>query len=407
VKTFKYSARREQDGKTQEGVAEANTQGEAIEHLRQDGLIVTTIEAVSEGHDIEIHIGSGKIKDKALAIVCNQLSIILHAGIPIVRTLELIAEQTEDRTLKAILSDVAGDVAAGYGLADSFQKHGKGLPTTFIESVRAAESSGELDSVFARLSDYYEKTSRSKGKAKSAMIYPSFVLGIAVIVVAIIIIVAVPTFRTTFQSMGAELPIPTLILIGVSDFFTQYFLLIAGIIVGIVVAVQVAKRRNENFRLWWSHLGVSIPVIGRINLMSCASQYAGTMSIMMAAGLSIVNAVEITARTIDNYFMSKALADTKPDVEAGRPLAEALGKSNAYPDLVTEMTGVGEQTGELEDTLRVVGDYYDNEVETATDRAISMLEPITIVILAVIVCVILLAVYLPMFSIYGSYNNAT
>ena len=402
MKTYSYKAR-SSFGANVDGIIEANTRDEAIAQLKGDGYIVTSIEESGGEHDIDLRIGNKKTKDKTLAVMCNQFSIILEAGLPIVRTLELVAGQTEDKTLKVILENVADDVAAGYELAASFEKHGGHLPTTFIESVRAGEQSGNLSLVFERLADFYRKQSETKGKVKGAMMYPSFVLVVAVIVVGVIMIFAVPTFTKTFEGMGTELPLPTKIMIAGSDFLTKFwwvFILVAGLAFG---GVQVAKKKNENFRLKWSQLGTKIPVLGRLTVMNSASQYASTMSVMMTAGLSSAQAVEVTSRTIENYYMGYMLASIVPDLEAGRPLGEMLAGTETYPPLVTEMTGVGEQTGELEHTLEVVSEYYDFEVKEATDRAIGMLEPLTIVFLAGIVCLILLAVYLPMFSIYGSY----
>lgn len=401
MKTFKYTAR-STNGPASEGVIEANTQEEAVGILRGDGLIVESIEAVSQGHDIDLRIGNQKTKDKTLAVMCNQFAIILTAGMPIVRTIELIASQTEDKTLKVILGNVSDDVAAGYGLADSFQKHGPGLPRTFIESVRAGESSGNMDVVFRRLSEFYEKQDKARSKVKSAMIYPSFVVVVAVIVVAIIMIVAVPTFKSTFDAMGGELPLPTKILIAVSDFMTQYFIVIVGVIAAAVLGFRIALKRNDDFRYKWSQFVLKVPVLGKIGRMSAASQYASTMSVMMEAGLPVVRAVEVTSNTISNYYMSRALGDCGPDLEAGRTLSSSLGKSDAYPELVVEMTSVGEETGSLERTLDVIADYYDDAVDTATQNAVNMIEPIMIVFLAGLVMLILLAVYLPMFSVYDS-----
>ena len=404
MKTYKYTARSSY-GATVEGVVEANTREEAIIQLKDDGYIVASIEATGSEHDIDLRIGSKKTKDKTIAVMCNQFAIILEAGLPIVRTLELISGQTEDKTLKEILTNVGDDVAAGYELAASFEKHGPNLPATFIESVRAGEQSGNLTLVFRRLAEFYRKQSETSGKVKSAMVYPTFIMIVAVIVVAIIMIFAVPTFKTTFDSMGGELPLPTRTMIGASDFLTAWWWLIVLIVGAIYAGIQFAKRRNEKFHLKWSELGTKVPVLGTITTMSCSAQYASTMAVMMAAGLSSSQAVEVTAKTIDNYYMGSALANIVPDLEAGRPLAETLAATEAYPQLATEMTGVGEQTGELEHTLEVVSDYYDFEVQEATERAIGMIEPLTIVMLAGIVCIILLAVYLPMFSIYGDFNS--
>lgn len=388
-----------------DGVVEANTRDEAVMQLKDDGYIVSSIEESGSEHDIDLRLGNKKTKDKTLSVMCNQFAIILEAGLPIVRTLELVAGQTEDKTLKEILTNVANDVAAGYELATSFEKHGSNLPTTFIESVRAGEQSGNLTMVFERLAVFYRKQSETTGKVKSAMMYPSFIMVVAVIVVGVIMVFAVPTFKTTFDSMGSELPLPTQIMINASDFMVAWWWVFVLVIIVGVVSVQFAKRKSEAFHLRWSQLGTRVPVLGKINTMSSASQYASTMAVMMMAGLSSSQAVAVTARTLTNFYMGYQLASIVPDLEAGRPLAETLSATGAFPQLATEMTGVGEETGELEHTLEVVSDYYDFEVQEATARAIGMLEPITICLLAGIVCIILLAVYLPMFSIYGDFNS--
>lgn len=402
MKTFNYTARALEGGGEVTGVAEANTREEALRQLRDSGLIIERITEVGDSkRDLDLRLGGGKTKEKELSITCNQFAILLKAGLPITRTLELIANQTDDKTLAQVLKNAADDVAAGYSLSDSLQKNGDGLPTTFIESVRAGEESGSLETVFRRLSKYYETTSRTKAKVKSAMIYPTFVMVIAVIVVAIIMIFAVPVFSSTFESMGQELPAITQFVVASSDFWVHWWWLVAILIAAAVIGVKLGKK-NDKFHLWWSKLGIMVPVLGRINLMSAASEYSGTMSVMMSAGLPIVRAVGVTARSMTNYYMGQSLENTMSDLEAGKTLATCLRAEDTLPELAIEMTAVGEQTGALENTMEVISEYYDNEVETSTGRAMSILEPMIIVVLAVIVFVLLLSVYLPLFGMYGS-----
>lgn len=404
MKTYKYTARTAASTEV-DGIIEAATVDEAVGKLKEGGMIVERIEESGGEHDIDLRMGGRKTKENALAIMCNQFAIILQAGMPIVRTLQLVSDQTQDKTLKKILGDVADDVSAGYGLADSFAKHGEGLPTTFVETVRAGEDSGNLDVVFRRMSDYYEKTSKTKSKVKSSMVYPGFVVGVAIVVIAVINIFAIPTFKTTFVSMNIEMPAITQFMIAGSDFWANNTLWVILVILALIIAVKFAKK-NEDFHLKWSRLGVRLPIVGHIARMNAASQYSGTMSVMMGAGLSVVASVEVTAKSIDNYWVAQQLESTLPDLEAGKTLAAALGKTEAFPELVTEMTGVGEQTGSLEHTLGVLSEYYDNEVEVATARTLSILEPVIIIVLAVVVCVILLAVYLPVFSLYGGMGSS-
>lgn len=407
MKTFSYKAV-SADGNHVEGVIETNTQDEAVRALREQGLMLKMLDEVSDSkRDIDLRIGGKKTKDKALSIVCGQFSILLKAGLPITRTLSMVAEQTEDKTLKEIFTNAADDVSAGYGLASSLEKHGSNLPTTFIESIRAGEESGALEVVFTRLKNYYEKTSRTKAKVKSAMVYPVFVMLIAVAVVVIIMIFAVPVFKDTFAGLGEDLPAITQFVIDFSDFCVNWWWLLAAVIVGGFLAIKIGKK-NDNFKRAWSKLGIQLPwgqktpVLGKINWMGAASEYSGTMSVMMAAGLPIVQAVAVTARSMNNYYMGDSLAKTLPDLESGKPLAACLEAQNTMPKLAIEMTAVGEQTGSLESTMEVMSEYFDNEVETATANAMSLLEPAIIVLLAGIVFVLLLAVYLPMFTMYGS-----
>lgn len=401
MKAYNYKARTDA-GAPIDGVIEANTSEEAVEKLRESGLIVESIKLAAGSGGMDLRLGGTRARDKELSVMCNQFAIILKAGMPIVRTLELVAGQTADKSLKGVLNEVAADVSAGYGLADSFAKHSSELPSTFIESIRAGETSGTLDQVFSRMAGYYDRTAKSKSKAKSALIYPAFVCVLAVVVVAVIMVFAVPAFARTFESMNMELPAITKFLIASSNWWSQWFLVVAFLVVAALLVIQLAKR-NPSFRESWSKLGLAVPVLGKIAEANGAHQYASTMSMMMSAGIPVTDAISITSRSMSNAYMASQLASTQVDVEAGKPLATSLGKTEAFPDLVVEMTGIGEQTGSLESTLDVMADYYADEVETTSARALSLLEPIIIVVLAAIVCGILLAVYLPMFTMYGGF----
>lgn len=395
-------------GNIVDGVAEANSAEEAITQLRDDGLIVQSLDEIVDSMlNMDLNLQVGKVKEKALAIVCNQFAILTQAGLPLTRTLELIANQSEDKTLAKVLKNTADDVAAGYGLAASLEKNGDKLPVTFIESIRAGEESGALEIVFERLSKYYEKSAKTKAKVSSALIYPSFVIAIAVVVVAIIMVVAVPMFTDTFASMGMSLPLPTRIVIACSNFWTHYWWAVAMLVLGGYVGIKMGLKRSDKFRLKWSQMLINLPVLGLVSTMGAASEYAGTMSVMMAAGLPIVRAVGVTARAMSNYFMGESLLSAVPALEAGRTLASAMRDEATFPELAIEMTGVGEQTGSLEHTLDVISDYYDDEVDTATSRALSILEPAIIVFLGGMVFVLLLSVYLPMFTMYGESGVGT
>jgi type IV pilus assembly protein PilC len=404
VKTFKYVARERVSGAQEHGVLEANTAEEGISRLRGNDLVVVSFEEVRPERSITL--GKNRpLGDKTLALVSNQFAIVLKSGLSMVRAIGFVAEQVENQRLQEVLKDVQEDVAAGFGLADSLDKYGQGLPRTFVESVRAGEESGNLVEVFERLSSYYDRTAKVRSKATSALIYPVFVLCVAVVVVTIIMIFAVPTFKSTFVQMGLELPWPTRAMIATSDFLSANILTIVLVVAVVVVFMRMLISANMQVRLWWSRLGTRLPVLGRINVATSAAQLCSTMATLVASGIPVVRAIDVTARSMSNAYMSNALQSTERAVESGRTLSWAMTSTNAFPHFVTEMCAMGEQTGSLDETLDVAAGYFENEVETRTDRAVRLLEPIMIVVLAVIVLVILLAVYLPMFGIYSNFTT--
>lgn len=400
---YKYKAVT-REGYEETGEITADNKDQAIAALRGEYELVSEIKEVREKEDFRDTLKIRKIKDKNLSLVCEQFGIILKAGLPIVRTIEMVAEQTEDKYLKGLLKTVAQDVAGGSGLADSFAERGPKLPITFIETVRAGEESGSLDEIFTRLSRYFGKKGKTREKVVSALTYPAMVVAVAVVVVAIINIVAVPLFTQAFDNIGAELPLPTRMVIAVSNFFVHWGWLLLVLILGVIIGLKLYERDPINkakvdaFRL-------RIPITGKVRKMDACNQFANTLATMLAAGLPARRAIEITGRGMTNRFIGNQVEEVAYDLEQGFRIADSIRKRNIFPDLLTEMVGVGEETGELESTLEVVGDYYDNEVDVTTTRATKLLEPTIIIILAVIVLFILLAVYAPMFSMYDNVNT--
>ena len=399
--TYRYKAI-SRDGAAISGVIDAYDEFVAIDTLKESGSIITKISEVKKLNDGKELFTPVKVTDKTLAMVCSQFSIILTAGLPIVHAVELIAAQTSDKAMQKILKEVASDVAAGHSLAQSFDnKGGKQLPATFIETIRAGEDSGTLDKAFSKLHSYYDKSAKIKAKVVSAMAYPIFLCIVAVIVVAIIMLKAVPVFVGLFEGIGTELPLPTRILISTSNFFTKYFLVILLCAALLVIACKLFGR-TENGKRFFAKFALKLPVLGKVNIMKGASQFANTMSTMLGAGLPMVKAVSSTGRALDNYAMGLETLQTVSGIEQGKRLGVCMKSGSFFPALLVEMTAVGEETGSLEATLEVIGRYYDAEVEQQSARALSLLEPAIIVILAVFVVFILLAVYLPLFSMYGS-----
>lgn len=402
MQTYKYSAI-SRTGNPVNGVVEAVDEYAAVAKIRETCTTITKIQAVKENTTAtaSTSLFPPHIKEKDLAVMCSQFSIILGAGLPVVRAIELIADQTVDKNLKKALNETAEDVGSGISLARAFERRGDLLPIALIESIRAGEETGTLDASFARLQRYYDKSSRTKGKVRAAMIYPIFTLIVAAIVVVILMVVAVPAFIDAFAEMNIDLPLPTVILINTSNFFTKYWLVMAMAIAAVVLLWKLWGH-SENGALAQSRMKLRMPILGNVNQLRMCAQFASTMSTLLAAGVPMIGALESTSNVLDNATMFKALQAQLPKLEEGRTLASCLYSCPFLPPLLIEMAGIGEQTGTLEHTLEVIGDYYDNEAELASQKVLSMLEPIIICVLAVIVVMILLSVYLPMFSLYDA-----
>ena len=405
--TYRYKGT-SSSGAPIEGVVEAFDEQDAVTKARENCRVLISVEPVSGGKmndilnaDIGDLLSGGKIKAKTLTLLCSQLSIELRAGLPLVSSLRLVAENEEDKKLKKILEEVADDVHAGNGLADSFATRGPGLPRTFIETVRAGEESGKLDETFERLQKYYENSDAVASKVASAMVYPIMLIVVAVIVVAIIMIFAVPVFAQSFGSMGNELPGPTKLLIAISDFMVNNWLLLVALIAAASLGITLYGKTDAGRHLY-ARIALTFPGVCLINKMNAASQFSATLSTMLSAGLPLVQAVKITAATADNLLISEDIETAVNGVIEGNRLADGLKQSPWFPTLLMEMVTVGEETGRLEDTLNVVSDYYTKEVDTAVKRALEILNPCITIVLAVLVVFILLSVYLPIFGMYGS-----
>lgn len=393
-------------GANVEGVVEAFDKQDALMRAKENCRVLISVEPVSGGKvndimnaDLGALLSGGKIKPKALTLLCSQLAIELKAGLPLVSSLKLVAENEENKVLKRILEEVADDVHAGNGLADSFATRGPGLPRTFIETVRAGEESGKLDDTFERLQVYYEKSSAVSSKVASAMTYPAMLISVAVVVIAIIMVVAVPVFEKTFSDMGNELPLPTKILIAMSNFMVDNLILIIAVVAATALAIFFYAK-TDNGRHFFAQLALTFPGLNLVNKMNAASQFASTLSTMLASGLPLVSAARITGNIADNLLISEDIEKAVTGVIEGNRLADGIKQSKWFPQLLKEMVTVGEETGKLEDTLNVISDYYNKEVDQAVKQAMDILNPIITIVLALMVVFILLSVYLPIFGMY-------
>lgn len=397
--TYKYRAQ-SSDGSAVSGVIEAYDEFAAVDQLRRTYPIVEDLAPLKERARINIDINEPLwVEDKTLSITAGQFAIMLRAGMPMTRVVELIANQSSDRLMKRILTACAADVSAGYSLARSLEKNGKKIPAVFIESVRAGEESGTLEESFENLKSYYEKSHRIREKVKSALTYPIIVVILAVIVVAIVMVVLVPVMSGLFESMGTELPLPTRILIGTSNFLQRWWPLLLALVAALGIAM-FAYGRTDNGRLNYSRIRLRLPVLGRIAQMNTAAQVANTMATLLGAGLPINRVVDIIARVLDMRSVGEDLDRCVPQLESGTALGVALEDVPDLPEMLVEMAKVGEESGSLENTMRTIGEFYDEEAIRASDRALAMLEPMITVILGVFVAFIVIAIYIPMFTMY-------
>ena len=389
--TFRYKGQTAGGAKVS-GVLRAYDEFEAADKLRESVAIITKLEAVPEKKESVLSRPVAfRVKEKELALLCSQFAIILASGLSVERCVSMVAAQTKNKYLRRMLDKVSEEVGAGYSLAQSFENNAPYLPKTFTETLRAGEQSGTLESCFQRLHAYYDRSAKTRAKIVSTLTYPVMVIIVAIVVFVIIIAVAVPAFTDAFTDLGSgSLPGVTRALMAVSAFFTKWWWLVLGVLALLVIA-YLTFRRTERGRA----------PLRRIHSMNAAAQFAHSMATLLAAGLPLPRALEVTANVVSNYTFSLAVRQVRQDVERGRPMAESMAGIECFPAMLTEMVGVGERSGALEETLDVIGGYYDNEVSVTTARLLAVLEPAITIALAVLVVLLLLAVYLPMFTLYG------
>ena len=389
-------------GQKVSGVIEAFNEMDAVDRIKQNHSMIIKMTPVKEKSLLNMEIGGNKLNNKAFIVMCSQFAIILGAGIPIARTCHLIADKTTDKPLKRMLMHVAEDVEAGRSIAASFAERGdKLLPATFVETIAAGEQSGNLDKAFQTVHEHFDKQAKMAARVKSALAYPMFVLVIAVVVVIVLMVKVVPTFLAIFDSYDAQLPVPTLILIAISDFFVKYWMVLVAIIAAVAIFYKVYGNTEEG-RMNLAKWALKVPILGNIQSLNAASEFANTLATMLASGLPMTRAISITAKTMSNYYMSTEVGKLAVKLEEGHALGASMREANFMPDILVDMVSVGEETGEMEQSLKTIANYYDAELDMAINSALEKLEPALLVGLAGIAGFIVIAIYMAMFGIYGA-----
>ena len=401
--TYKYTAL-SNNGQKVNGVIEAFNEMDAVDRIKQNHSVIikmTPVKGEGEGF-FNMEIGGNKLNNKAFIVMCSQFAIILGAGIPIARTVHLIADKTTDKPLKRMLTHVAEDVEAGRSISASFAERGeKLLPTTFVETIAAGEQSGNLDKAFQTVHEHFDKQAKMAAKVRGALAYPVFVLFIAVAVVVVLMVKVVPTFIAIFDSYNAELPLPTRMLIAISNFFVKWWMPMLAVIAVFTIAYKLYSNTEEG-RMNLAKWSLKVPVLGNIQILNAASEFANTMATMLASGLPLTRAITITAKTMSNYFMSTETGKLAVKLEEGRALGASMREANFMPDILVDMVSVGEETGEMEHTLHTIAKYYDAELDQAIASALAKLEPALLVGLAGIAGFIVVAIYMAMFGMYAA-----
>jgi type IV pilus assembly protein PilC len=375
--------------------------------LRREQVILTN--AREKGREISLpKLGREKIKSKDLALFTRQFSVMLDAGLPLVQCLEILGQQQDNKFFQKVIFQTRADVEAGMTLADAMAKHPRAFEVLYTNMVAAGETGGILDVILQRLSTYLEKMVKLKGDVKSALIYPIAVIVISIIVISIIMIVVIPAFKNIFEGLlgpGERLPWLTEIVVSLSQFMASYWWLIA-IVIGIGVFGAKAWYKTEKGLRFIDGLTLKLPVLGQIMRKIAVARFSRTLSTLLSSGVPILESLEITARTAGNVIISEAIHKVRSGVEQGQTFVEPLKASGVFPIMVSQMIGVGEQTGALDAMLSKIADFYEQEVDAAIANLLSLMEPAMIMFLGVTIGTIVIAMYLPLFTLIGKLAGA-
>jgi len=343
---------------------------------------------------------TGGVKIEDLSRFTRQFAAMTSAGLPLVQCMDILADQTEAKPLQEALRKVSIDIQSGNTLADSMRKHTKIFNELYCNMVAAGESSGDLDGILNRLASYMEKTNRLQRKIKGAMAYPIILSIIAVGATAVLLTFVVPQFAGMFQDMGGELPAPTRIVMDISSFLQKYILLII-VMIGIGVVLFKAWHKTEPGHYTTDAFLLKVPILGDLLRKTAVSRFSETLATLLAAGVGILQALDITARTSGNKVIEKGLLSSLEKITKGHTIAEPLEETGLFPPMVTHMISVGEKTGDISSMLEKVAQFYEEEVDAAVDAVMAMMEPIMIVVMGTVIGSLLIAMYLPMFDMVG------
>ncbi len=395
MEKYQYIAK-DKGGNTVTGNLDAASEVEVTDALHKKELIIVSIMPAKKKGARHRETGGVKLDD--LVIFSRQLATMIDAGIPLVQSLGILGEQIENKSLKSVVAVVRQDIEAGMNFCDALAKHPRVFSELFINMSRAGEASGMLDEVLDRLASYLEKTASLNRKIKSSLVYPEVVVAMAILITTVLLLKVVPTFKGIFEMLGGQLPVPTQILIAVSDALRHYFL----IVVGVFIVLAFLFRRyigTEKGRRNFDRQKLKVPVLGQLFRKVALAKFARTFSTLVKSGVAILNALDIVAKTSGNKVVEETVLSCAVAVRNGEPISRPLAKSGVFPPMVCRMIGVGEQTGQLEKMLSKIADFYDEQVDAAVAALTSMIEPLVIAFLGIVIGSIVIALFLPIFKI--------
>ena len=393
--TFTYTARAF-NGDLRTATIDASSRDDVIAQLRKQRLSVVKID-----QDATKKVGRGAIKTRDVVIFTRQFSTMINSGLPLVQALTILAEQTDNKALAEVTKKVVFDVESGNTVADALSKHPRAFTNLYVNMVAAGEAGGILDTILMRLATFLEKNDALVRKVKGAMIYPAVIMSVAAVAIVVLLIFVIPVFESMFASVGQALPLPTRIVIGASRFLKAYWWMLGAII---IVGAYLFKKyyASPNGKLVIDRLMLKMPVLGDVLRKSAVSRFTRTLGTLISSGVSILEGLEITAKTAGNRVIQDAIMSSRSSIAGGDTIAQPLQKSKVFPPMVISMIAVGEQTGGLDEMLSKIADFYDEEVDAAVSNLLSLLEPIMIVFLGVVVGGMVVAMYLPIFDMINA-----
>lgn len=392
----------DKDGKNKKGTIEAPNRDGAEKKLKSDGYAIMSL--TEQNSPFSGGLIKKKVKSRDLGVFCKQFSAVIKAGVTIISALELMGDQIENPTLKRAVMDAKTYVEKGGTLADALRVNSDVFPPIMINMVAAGELSGNLEVCLDRLVEHFEKDNALSSKIKSAMVYPIVVFIVMIIVVIVVMVAVIPNFTSMFEEMGTQLPLATRMMVAASNFIIHKWYILIIVVAAIVVGVKAFKKSSVGEQ-FFSNISIKMPIFGNLTIKSACSRFARTMSTLMASGISMIDAVEQVAKMMDNKIIRDGLMDAKTQVAKGIPLSKPLKDMEVLPPMLSAMTKIGEETGDIEEMLSKVADYYDEEVEAATNKLTAAMEPLIMVILAGIVGMIVAAVYGPIMSMYDAMDQ--